>query len=249
MESRATVCLTGAGISTESGIPDFRSKGGIWDRFDPKDFDIRRWLVSEDIQRRYWKVAQDGYNLVRNALPSGGHFALAKLSQHNHLDLLVTQNTDGLHQKASHDLDKIVELHGTSHACVCVGCGAKLPRPEVHTRVQSGEAIPKCEDCGCLLKPDAVFSGRDWLHKSCLGPLMRQKMPRFSWLSVLRCRFGPQAAFPSAPEKRERASSSSTKAPRVSMPKRTCAFKGKRVICCRRLSMQLSTETALSVDF
>ena len=159
LESRATVCLTGAGISTESGIPDFRSKGGIWDRFDPKDFDIRRWLVSEDIQRRYWKVAQDGYNLVRNALPSGGHFALAKLSQHNHLDLLVTQNTDGLHQKAGHDLDKIVELHGTSHACVCVGCGAKLPRPEVHTRVQSGEAIPKCEDCGCLLKPDAVFFG------------------------------------------------------------------------------------------
>ncbi|MCY4381954.1 MAG: Sir2 family NAD-dependent protein deacetylase [Nitrospinae bacterium] len=159
VESHSTVCLTGAGISTESGIPDFRSKGGIWDRFDPKDFEIRRWLASEDIRRRYWEVAQDGYNLVRNAPPSSGHFALARLSRHDHLKLLVTQNTDGLHQKAGHDPEKVVELHGTSHVCVCVGCGAKLPRPEVHARVQGGEAIPKCEDCGSLLKPDAVFFG------------------------------------------------------------------------------------------
>ena len=159
LESNSTVCLTGAGISTESGIPDFRSKGGIWDRFDPKDFDIRRWLASGDIQKRYWEVAQDGYNLVRNALPSDGHIALARLSRHGRLKLLVTQNTDGLHQKAGHDPEKIVELHGTSHLCVCVGCGAKLPRPEVHVRVQGGETIPKCKDCGCLLKPDAVFFG------------------------------------------------------------------------------------------
>ena len=159
LESNSTVCLTGAGISTESGIPDFRSKGGIWDRFDPKDFDIRRWLASGDIQKRYWEVAQDGYNLVRNALPSDGHIALARLSRHGRLNLLVTQNTDGLHQKAGHDPEKIVELHGTSHLCVCVGCGAKLPRPEVHVRVQGGETIPKCQDCGCLLMPDAVFFG------------------------------------------------------------------------------------------
>ena len=159
LESNSTVCLTGAGISTESGIPDFRSKGGIWDRFDPKDFEIRRWLASEDIQRRYWKVAQDGYNLVRNAHPSSGHFALARLSRHGRLKLLVTQNTDGLHQKAGHDPGRIVEIHGTGHVCVCVGCGSKLPRSEVHARVQGGEGIPKCEHCGCLLKPDAVFFG------------------------------------------------------------------------------------------
>ena len=159
VESQSTVCLTGAGISTESGIPDFRSKGGIWDRFDPKDFEIRRWLASEEIQRRYWEVAQDGYDLVQNATPSGGHYALAKLSRYGRLKLLVTQNTDGLHQKAGHDPDKIVELHGTSHKCVCVGCGNKLPRAEVHERVQGGEAIPKCKYCGALLKPDAVFFG------------------------------------------------------------------------------------------
>lgn len=159
MESHSTVCLTGAGISTESGIPDFRSKGGIWDRFDPNDFEIRRWLASEDIQRRYWEVARDGYELVKNATPSDGHIALAKLSRYDRLSLLVTQNTDGLHQKAGHDPDKVVELHGTSHVCVCVGCGNKSPRSEVHGRVRGGEAIPKCMDCGDLLKPDAVFFG------------------------------------------------------------------------------------------
>ena len=158
-KSRSTVCLTGAGISTESGIPDFRSKGGIWDRFDPKDFEIRRWLASEDIQKRYWEVAQDGYELLNNATPSDGHYALTKLSRYDRLTLLVTQNTDGLHQKAGHDPDKIVELHGTSHLCVCVGCGNKLPRSEVHERVQGGEVIPKCKECGNLLKPDAVFFG------------------------------------------------------------------------------------------
>ena len=163
VESQSTVCLTGAGISTESGIPDFRSKGGIWDRFDPKDFEIRRWLASEEIQRRYWEVAQDGYDLVQNATPSGGHYALAKLSRYGRLKLLVTQNTDGLHQKAGHDPDKIVELHGTSHKCVCVGCGNKLPRAEVHERVQGGETIPKCKYCGALLKPDAVFFGEGFV--------------------------------------------------------------------------------------
>ncbi len=159
LESRSTVCLTGAGISTESGIPDFRSKGGVWERFDPKDFDIRRWLASSEIQKRYWEVALDGYDLVRSAAPSGGHLALARLSRHGRLTLLVTQNTDGLHQKAGHDPERIVELHGTSHLCVCVGCGAKSPRPEVHARVRGGEAVPRCRDCGDPLKPDAVFFG------------------------------------------------------------------------------------------
>lgn len=158
-ESRSTVCLTGAGISTESGIPDFRSKGGIWARFDPRDFEIRRWLASAEVQKRYWEVAQDGYRLVRNAPPSEGHLALARLSLRDRLTLLVTQNTDGLHQKAGHDPARLVELHGTSHRCVCVGCGARCPRGEVHARVRGGEAIPRCRGCGCLLKPDAVFFG------------------------------------------------------------------------------------------
>jgi len=158
--SGATVCLTGAGISTESGIPDFRSRDGIWTRVDPKDFEIRRWLGSEEVRRRYWAAAREGYRLVSGAAPSAGHSALARLDEAGRLALLVTQNTDGLHQKAGHSAERIVELHGTSHVCVCVGCGERLPRPEVQARVEAGEEIPWCRGCGGALKPDAVFFGQ-----------------------------------------------------------------------------------------
>jgi NAD-dependent deacetylase len=157
--SGATVCLSGAGISTESGIPDFRSRGGLWTRFDPKDFEIRRWLSSEGVRRRYWQVAREGYARVSGAAPSAGHRALARLAGGGRLSLLVTQNTDGLHQKAGHAPGEVVELHGTSHVCVCVGCGERLPRPEVQARVEAGEGLPACRSCGGALKPDAVFFG------------------------------------------------------------------------------------------
>jgi len=171
--SEATVCLSGAGISTESGIPDFRSRGGIWDRFDPKDFEIRRWLGSEEIRRRYWEMAREGYPRVCGAPPSAGHHALARLARAGRLSLLITQNTDGLHQKAGHAPGDIVELHGTSHVCVCVGCGGRVPRPAVQRRVEAGEGIPLCGDCGGFLKPDAVFFGEgipeDRLARSVAG--------------------------------------------------------------------------------
>ncbi len=157
--ARRTVCLSGAGISTESGIPDFRSRGGIWDRFDPRDFEIRRWTGSEEVRRRYWAMTREGYPRVRDARPSAGHEALARLSRAGRLSLLVTQNTDGLHQKAGHDPEAIVEMHGTSHACVCLGCGAKVAREGVQSRVEAGEAVPLCRECGGFLKPDAVFFG------------------------------------------------------------------------------------------
>ena len=157
--SAATVCLTGAGISTESGIPDFRSRGGIWDRFDPKDFDIRRWLGSEEVRRCYWLMAREGYPRVLQAEPSRGHTALARLAGAGRLPLLITQNTGGLHQKAGHGAEEIVELHGTSHFCVCAGCGERISRGEVQARVEGGEEIPLCGSCGGFLKPDAVFFG------------------------------------------------------------------------------------------
>ncbi len=159
--SAVTVCLTGAGISTESGIPDFRSRGGVWDRFDPKDFDIRRWLGSEEVRRRYWAMSREGYPRVMGAEPSKGHAALSRLAGSGRLSLLITQNTDGLHQKAGHDPDEVVEIHGTSHFCVCAACGERITRAEVQERVERGEEIPLCENCGGFLKPDAVFFGED----------------------------------------------------------------------------------------
>ncbi|MEK6711270.1 MAG: Sir2 family NAD-dependent protein deacetylase [Nitrospinota bacterium] len=157
--SASTVCLSGAGISTESGIPDFRSRGGFWSRFDPRDFEIRRWLGSEEVRRRYWAAAREGYKVVSGAAPSAGHAALARLAGGGRLSLLVTQNTDGLHQRAGHPPEGLVELHGTSHVCVCAGCGERLPRPEVQARVEAGEEVPCCRGCGGPLKPDAVFFG------------------------------------------------------------------------------------------
>ncbi len=158
-ESGFTVCLTGAGISTESGIPDFRSRGGVWDRFDPKDFDIQRWRGSEEVRRRYWAATRETYPKVLAAEPSAGHRALARLSREGRLPLLVTQNTDGLHHKAGHEAERIVELHGTSHYCVCVACGERPARSAVQERVDAGEEVPACEGCGGFLKPDAVFFG------------------------------------------------------------------------------------------
>lgn len=158
-DSEATVCLTGAGISTESGIPDFRSRGGVWDRFNPRDFDIRRWTASEDVRRRYWAATRETYSRVAEARPSAGHTALARFSQAGKLSLLITQNTDGLHQKAGHRAQEVVELHGTSHFCVCAACGSRVPRRGVHERVLAGESAPACESCGGFLKPDAVFFG------------------------------------------------------------------------------------------
>ncbi|MFP6869818.1 MAG: Sir2 family NAD-dependent protein deacetylase [Nitrospinota bacterium] len=153
-----TVFLTGAGISTESGIPDFRSRGGVWDRFDPRDFDIRRWRASGEVRRRYWAATRDTYPRVLGAEPSGGHRALARLAQAGILSLLITQNTDGLHQKAGHDAERVVELHGTRHFCVCVDCGERMSRLAIHERVLAGEEMPVC-GCGGFLKPDAVFFG------------------------------------------------------------------------------------------
>ncbi len=158
-DSGFTVCLGGAGLSTESGIPDFRSRGGIWDRFDPKDLEIRRWLASDEVRRKYWRMTLEGYPLLCKAQPSPGHVALARMARAGKLSLLVTQNTDGLHLKAGHDPGGIVELHGTSHVCACVTCGGKFPRSAVQERVQRGELVPLCQNCGGFLKPDAVFFG------------------------------------------------------------------------------------------
>jgi NAD-dependent deacetylase len=141
----------------------------MWDRFDPRDFDIRRWTASAEIRRRYWAATRESYPRVLAAEPSEGHNALARLSRAGKLSLLITQNTDGLHQKAGHEPKEIVEIHGTSHLCVCVGCGDRFPRREVQDRVQRGEDIPACGGCGSFLKPDAVFFGE---------PIVRERLSR-----------------------------------------------------------------------
>lgn len=124
----------------------------------PKDFDIRRWKASTEVRRCYWAATLETYPRVLGAMPSAGHMALARLAEAGRLSLLITQNTDGLHQKAGHNVERLVELHGTSHFCVCVSCGERTKRVAVNDRIQAGEVIPSC-GCGGFLKPDAVFFG------------------------------------------------------------------------------------------
>jgi NAD-dependent deacetylase len=157
-ESRRIVAFTGAGISTESGIPDFRSPGGVWDRNKPIDF--RDFIASAEARRETWRRGLETYPVVAAAEPNGAHLALVELERRGTLTAVVTQNIDGLHLRAGHDSDRVIELHGNAHGVQCLGCDAWFARPEIHDRVLSGEAEPMCMGCGGILKPTTVSFGQ-----------------------------------------------------------------------------------------
>jgi NAD-dependent deacetylase len=158
MESRRPVVFTGAGISTESGIPDFRSPGGIWDRFDPDDFTIDKFLSNPDSRRKQWYILKEGM-LTDKAMPNPAHHAIAELYRLDKLDCVITQNIDNLHQKAGVPADRVFELHGNMQWAICLECGRRYPLDEIKPRLEAGEEIPACEGCGGMLKPDIVMFG------------------------------------------------------------------------------------------
>ncbi|MBN1176915.1 MAG: Sir2 family NAD-dependent protein deacetylase [Dehalococcoidales bacterium] len=157
-ESRRLVVFTGAGISTESGIPDFRSPGGIWDRFDPDDFTIERFLNNPDSRRKQWYILKEGL-MTDKAVPNAAHDAIAELYRMDMLDCVITQNIDNLHEKAGVPAGKVFELHGNMQWAVCLQCGRRFPLDKIKARLDSGEDIPDCEACGGMLKPDIVMFG------------------------------------------------------------------------------------------
>ena len=112
--SKGVVVFVGAGMSTESGIPDFRSPGGVWDRYDPEDFQFQRFLIDERSRENYWKMATEMYDSMKDAKPNAGHLAIAELERLGKLDCLITQNIDGLHFKAGNSARRVLELHGTA---------------------------------------------------------------------------------------------------------------------------------------
>ncbi len=156
IKAKRTVVFTGAGISTESGIPDFRSPGGIWERFDPEDFTYRKFVKDVASRRKHWQLFQ---GLATLAEPNPAHYAIAKLYQLGRLDCVITQNIDNLHQRAGMPDDKVLELHGNMQWVVCLGCSRRYPFEQVKARLDKGEEIPDCETCSGILKPDAVFFG------------------------------------------------------------------------------------------
>jgi NAD-dependent deacetylase len=152
----SVVAMTGAGVSTASGIPDFRSEDGIWAEYDPNDFRISRFRTDPE---GFWR---DRVEMVRGAFggdiePNAAHEALADLEAAGQLDTLVTQNVDGLHQAAG-SRDPI-EIHGNGRRVVCTECDRRFDLDPVMERVESGEAPPTCTRCGGTLKPDVVLFG------------------------------------------------------------------------------------------
>jgi len=159
-EAKRVVVLTGAGISTESGIPDFRGPQGVWTR-DPeaeKLSDIRYYMADPAIRMKSWQSRLE--HPAWTARPNAGHAAIAELERRGKLHALITQNIDGLHQKAGNSPERVIEVHGTVHAVVCLSCGWKGPMQAALERVRRGEADPPCSRCGGILKSDTISFGQ-----------------------------------------------------------------------------------------
>jgi NAD-dependent deacetylase len=157
LESSRVVVFTGAGVSTESGIPDFRSPGGIWSRFDPDDFTIQKFMSSHKTREMQWQMLGEG-SLLKDAEPNQAHYAIAELEKLGKLDCVITQNIDNLHQKAGNSPEKVFELHGNMRWVRCMSCDRRLPTEDILPRLEK-EEVPDCESCHGILKPDAVFFG------------------------------------------------------------------------------------------
>ena len=159
-ESRRIVALTGAGISTESGIQDFRGPNGLWTK-NPKAeklSDIRYYMADPEVRRLAWQ--QRLSHPAWSAKPNPGHLALVELEQRGHLHALITQNIDGLHQRAGNSREKVIEVHGTVHEVVCMRCDWRGPMPEVLERLRAGEEDPPCQSCGGILKSATISFGQ-----------------------------------------------------------------------------------------
>jgi NAD-dependent deacetylase len=158
INSEKIVVFTGAGVSTESGIPDFRSPGGIWSKFDPEDFTIQKFVSDPESRKKQWKFLAEG-GFLANAEPNPAHAAIAALESMNKIDAVITQNIDNLHQKAGSSPDKVFELHGNMNWVVCLQCQARYSMDHIKERLENGEEIPDCEQCNGMLKPDVVLFG------------------------------------------------------------------------------------------
>ncbi len=159
-DSQRIVALTGAGISTDSGIPDFRGPRGLWTRNPAAEAQstLQTYLADPQVRRAAWRSRLD--HAAWTAQPNAAHRALVALERSGRLHALVTQNIDELHQMAGHPPAKIVEVHGTVRRVMCWNCGRRAPMEEALARVRAGEADPACEVCGGILKSDTISFGQ-----------------------------------------------------------------------------------------
>jgi len=159
-EAERVVVLTGAGISTDSGIPDFRGPQGLWTRnpLSEKMSNIHYYLADREVRKLAWQNRMS--SPAWSAKPNAGHLALVHLEKRQKLHALITQNIDELHQQAGNSPDKVIEVHGSMRRFMCWGCGMRGPMQLVLERVRAGEEDPECRDCGGILKSDTISFGQ-----------------------------------------------------------------------------------------
>lgn len=160
INSKRLVVFTGAGLSTESGISDFRSPGGVWSRFDPNELTFQKFLASEQNREKYWAFSTSSWTEMSKAKPNPGHKAIAELESIGRLDCVITQNIDGLHQRSGIPEEKVIELHGTARWVSCLECGQRYPREQIEERINGGTKVPRCDKCGGIMKPATISFGQ-----------------------------------------------------------------------------------------
>jgi NAD-dependent deacetylase len=157
-QAGSVTAFTGAGISTESGISDFRSPGGVWDRYRVVTF--QEFLSSRSARIEYWTMKRELFKEMGGASPNKAHLALASLERTGKLNCLITQNIDGLHQDAGNSTDTVIELHGTNRKAKCLDCGKSWPIEDIQTRLESGDLDPRCDKCNGYIKPATISFGQ-----------------------------------------------------------------------------------------
>jgi NAD-dependent protein deacetylase/lipoamidase len=156
--ARRILVFTGAGISTGSGIPDFRGPNGVWQKRQPVYYN--EFLASDEKRREYWEYKLEGYPLFCAARPNATHEAIVRLEKLGRVQAVVTQNIDGLHQAAGSSEERVVEVHGTNAWCECVGCGARTEPAPAMAQFEKTRKVPTCAGCGGWLKAATISFGQ-----------------------------------------------------------------------------------------
>jgi len=156
--ARRIVAFTGAGISTESGIPDFRSPGGIWTKYQPIYFDD--FMSSEEMRREAWRRKFATDETMVEAEPNAGHRALARLVEQGKMTAIITQNIDGLHQRSGVPASKIIELHGNTTYATCLDCGQRYELAPIRKAFERNGTLPVCEKCDGIVKTATISFGQ-----------------------------------------------------------------------------------------
>ena len=166
--AQRVVVLTGAGISTESGIPDFRGPQGVWTKNPEaeKMATLQHYVADAEVRKRAWRSRLD--SAAWDAKPNAGHHALVELERQGKLDTLITQNIDGLHQAAGTSADRVVEIHGTMREVTCLSCGERAPMQRALERVRAGEEDPACRSCDGILKSATISFGQGLVEEDLL---------------------------------------------------------------------------------